>query len=385
MKKLTQLIMVSLILTSSIIFGNNIIVHADTNLDNLDFNSDGIIDIQDLANVATNYNLKNGCENWNLKYDLNGDNIIDIFDLVKISKAIGTETLSDKTDITSKFTDVNFKTIVYTLIRKTSPAPILYSDVKKVLTVSVNSKSMTSLHGIEYFTALTYLNCMDNKLKTLDVTKNTALTYLNCSYNQLTTLYVNKNVALTDFDCSYNQLITLYICKNIALTNLQCSYNQLTTLNSIKDTWNTGDYKTQYIDASHTDTTDNLVIRNLNQPTGNELVACAYNYIGTPYVYGGSSPSGFDDSGFMQYVYAHFGIGISRITYIQATSGYEVPRDELKPGDLVFFGSSISTLHHVGMYVGNGCYIHATHTGDVISVSNFTGRTDFCTARRICN
>ena len=69
MKKLECLKMLSLLLASSLIFGNNIKIYADTNAANSDFNNDGIVDTQDLAILTANYNLKSGDKNWNLKYD----------------------------------------------------------------------------------------------------------------------------------------------------------------------------------------------------------------------------------------------------------------------------------------------------------------------------
>lgn len=114
----------------------------------------------------------------------------------------------------------------------------------------------------------------------------------------------------------------------------------------------------------------------------NSIIAYASNFLGTPYVWGGTTPNpGFDCSGFTQYVYRHFGISIGRTTYEQINDGVQVPRDQLQAGDLVFFGSW-SDPHHVGIYVGNGMYIHAPHTGDVIKISPI-GRTDYLTARRV--
>ncbi|MBC8060922.1 MAG: C40 family peptidase [Clostridiaceae bacterium] len=215
MKKLTCLVMLILLLTSSLIFANNIKIQAQTNIPNLDFNNNGVIDIQDIASLAINYNMKIDDIRWNPIYDLNGDNIIDIFDIVQISKAI-----------------------------ETTP---------------------------------------------------------------------------------------------------------------------------------------------VNEATGDKLVSYAYNFIGTQYVWGGTSPTpGFDSPGFMQYVYANFGIQITRTTYTQINQGKTVSKDEMQLGDLIFFGT-YADPHHVGMYVGNNCYIHAPKTGDVIKVSSLSGRSDFLCARRILN
>ena len=115
--------------------------------------------------------------------------------------------------------------------------------------------------------------------------------------------------------------------------------------------------------------------------SSNAIVAYASNYLGTPYVWGAAGPQYFDCSGFMQHIYNHFGVSLSRTTYTQINEGSYVPREALQPGDLIFFGSS-SDPHHVGMYVGNNSYIHAPRTGDVIKISALT-RGDYLTARRV--
>jgi cell wall-associated NlpC family hydrolase len=114
----------------------------------------------------------------------------------------------------------------------------------------------------------------------------------------------------------------------------------------------------------------------------NAIIAYASNFLGTPYLWGGTSPStGFDCSGFTQYVYRHFGISLGRTTYDQINDGVQVSRDNLQPGDLVFFGSSGSPSH-MGIYVGDNTYIHSPRTGDVIKVSSMT-RKDYITGRRV--
>ena len=111
--------------------------------------------------------------------------------------------------------------------------------------------------------------------------------------------------------------------------------------------------------------------------SGNAIVSYAYNFIGTPYVYGATGPDAFDCSGFTSYVYANAaGINITRTTYSQMGVGTPVSYDQLQPGDLVFtYGGD-----HVGIYVGGGQYIHAPQPGDSVKVSNITS---FYSARRV--
>mgnify|MGYP003365639508 CR=1 FL=1 len=116
--------------------------------------------------------------------------------------------------------------------------------------------------------------------------------------------------------------------------------------------------------------------------SNDSIIAYASSFLGTPYVWGGTSPNpGFDCSGFTQYVYKKFGISLGRTTYDQIKDGVEISRDQLQPGDLVFFGTW-DNPHHMGMYIGNGMYIHAPHTGDVIKISP-VDRSDYLTARRV--
>lgn len=113
--------------------------------------------------------------------------------------------------------------------------------------------------------------------------------------------------------------------------------------------------------------------------SSDSIIAYASNFIGTPYKWGGNGPDSFDCSGFTSYVYSHFGVSLPRIASEQQTVGTEVSRDELQPGDLVFFGAP---AHHVGIYVGNDCYIHAPRTGEVVKISPLD-RSDYSGARRV--
>jgi cell wall-associated NlpC family hydrolase len=97
-----------------------------------------------------------------------------------------------------------------------------------------------------------------------------------------------------------------------------------------------------------------------------DVVGYAMQLIGTPYRWGGSSPGGFDCSGFVSHVYSRFGKSLPHYTGAQWGSGAQVSRDRLEPGDLVFFDG----LGHDGIYIGGGQFIHSPHTGDAVKVSS---------------
>jgi len=97
-------------------------------------------------------------------------------------------------------------------------------------------------------------------------------------------------------------------------------------------------------------------------------------YLGIPYVWAGATPSGgFDCSGLVLYVYAKFGVEFPHGATMQAHLGTPVPFGRMQPADLVFFGNS-AFYHHVGIYIGDGLFIEAPHTGDVVKISRLAGR-----------
>ena len=118
------------------------------------------------------------------------------------------------------------------------------------------------------------------------------------------------------------------------------------------------------------------------------MVDFAMEYIGVPYLYGGSTPKGFDCSGFTKYVMDHFGVSLPRSSSGQFAVGVSVSLSELQTGDLVFYTASAtsSRISHVGLYIGGGQFIHATQPGDTVRVSNLSDswRVDkYAGARRV--
>jgi cell wall-associated NlpC family hydrolase len=101
------------------------------------------------------------------------------------------------------------------------------------------------------------------------------------------------------------------------------------------------------------------------------VVSMALQYLGVPYVWAGATPRGFDCSGLVQYVFGQLGISLPHNTVAQwhDPAAVSVPRDELQPGDLVFFNG----LDHVGIYIGSGYFVDAPHTGTDVRIDSLTG------------
>ena len=122
--------------------------------------------------------------------------------------------------------------------------------------------------------------------------------------------------------------------------------------------------------------------------SGSEIVSLAQQYLGVPYVYGGSSSSGFDCSGFTMYVFSQLGVKLPHGATSQLSYGASVSRSELQPGDLVFFQDYGAVASHVGIYIGGDQFIHASssyYNGHCVVISSLTEtyyNSHYYTARR---
>lgn len=123
-----------------------------------------------------------------------------------------------------------------------------------------------------------------------------------------------------------------------------------------------------------------------SNPNGSEIVEYAKSFIGCKYVHGGTTPDGFDCSGFTQYVFAHFGYSLSRTSGGQSSNGVGVNKSDLEPGDIICFSNSSNSkkIGHVGIYIGGGRFVHAANSRKGVITSNVDGAGFyFVCARRI--
>lgn len=145
----------------------------------------------------------------------------------------GLPSLPDPDDVCSAMDDINFMRYCYDNFDVNKDGKVSKTEANAVREIRIELMGIKSLKGIQYFSNLTFLDCKNNDLNDLNVSKNTALTKLDCSYNALTSLDVNKNTALLYLYCSYNHLTSLDISKNTKLDELICDNNALTSLVSM--------------------------------------------------------------------------------------------------------------------------------------------------------
>lgn len=145
------------------------------------------------------------------------------------------------------------------------------------------------------------------------------------------------------------------------------------TLTGLENGW----YKTSYNGIEGYVSSDYIVLSDgkavaSNTALGAQVVAYAKQFLGRPYVYGSSGPNSFDCSGFTSYVYKNFGYTLNRSAAGQYSNGTAIDQSQLQPGDLLVwraYGSS-KTATHVGIYIGNDQYIHASSTGGCIKIDD---------------
>lgn len=200
--------------------------------------------------------------------------------------------------------------------------------------------------------------------------------------------YVNADVLMVREEKSTDSKILSYVA-NGEEVEVAATADDWTQVN-IDDI--TGYVKTEYVDIYKTlpkavsvqELKEEEAEANGYSSTAAELVAYAEQFLGNPYVWGGTSlTNGTDCSGFTMSVYAHFGYSLSRTSAAQSNNGTRVSLDELQPGDLLFYNHG-SSIGHVAIYIGNGQIIHASTEKTGIIISNAFYTTPAC-ATRILN
>ena len=207
----------------------------------------------------------------------------------------------------------------------------------------------------------------------------------------ITVLSQNEEVNIIAEDGKWYKGQTGYVIKtyvsdskvSTSRSGFKRNTNNTTNTNTKKETANNKTSTKQ----TNPEKTEVPVNSTTSSGNGQDIVSYAKQFVGCKYVYGGSSPSGFDCSGFTSYVYKHFGINLSHSSSAQANVGTKVDRANLQPGDLLFF-KNFNTgkgIGHVAIYIGNNQFVHAStpKTGVIISSLSGTYATRYVTATRL--
>jgi cell wall-associated NlpC family hydrolase len=216
---------------------------------------------------------------------------------------------------------------------------------------------------------------------------NTASTRLrkeaNTSSEIITNLSVNTEVEVIKEEDGWSQVKVNgdegYISSSLLSSTKQETSRSSTTPRTATEENAQANTTTQETNNTATTTTSSASSGN-----GSSIVATAQQYIGCSYVYGGSTPSGFDCSGFTSYIYKLYGITLSRTAAGQYSNGVAVSKSDLQPGDLVMFGPS--GISHVGIYIGGGMMVHAANSSRGVTTDTINSgyyNTNYVGARRV--
>ncbi len=258
--------------------------------------------------------------------------------------------------------------------------PLINSNTTMILEKDANVQVMTELSGWSYVTSDSFEGWIrTDKLKETDA--KVKVGYINAnsvnfreepdsSGKIISTLTRNNQVEIIEEDNGWTKIEYKGNVGYIATKYISATKVQTTSRGGSRRTTTT----TSRTKISTSTNTDTAVVSSVNA-TPSAVVSYAKNYLGSRYVHGGSSPSGFDCSGFTQYVYKHFGYSLSRTSSSQAGNGVAVEKANLQQGDvLCFSGSSKSKkVSHVGIYIGGGKFIHAANSRKGVIISNVDG------------
>jgi len=165
-------------------------------------------------------------------------------------------------------------------------------------------------------------------------------------------------------------IVTTIVCATVAILGAEVTEADTSAKTTQGVVLKTSELKGEKIIVSpkvvenNQNTNSNNQLSRGSSSVSNDIISYAYNFIGTPYVFGSNGPNAFDCSAFTKYVFDHFGVSLPRTSQSQYGSGTVISRDNLQTGDLVFF-NTYTYLGHVGIYIGGGDFIHASSSKGV--------------------
>lgn len=274
--------------------------------------------------------------------------------------------------------------------------PLINSNTVNILEKDITVEVVAELNGWSYVVSDNFEGWIrSEKLQSLG--ENKKIGYVNAnsvnfreqpdtSGEPITTLSRNNEVEILEENngwtkIRYNGVVGYISTKYLSSTKVEVTSRSSTSRRTKTNTLATAN-------SSNENTVTETSTSEASNATTSEIIAYAKKYLGYKYVAGGSGPSGFDCSGFTQYVYKHFGYSLSRTSSGQANDGTAVSKANLRQGDIVCFSGSSGSkkISHAGIYIGGGKFIHSANSRKGVIISNIDGDGYFYVcARRIIN
>ena len=244
---------------------------------------------------------------------------------------------------------------------------------------SSNGWSKISVNGVEGYVSTSFLSSTNPSTNSSTSNETTS--------TPTTTMYVTPDAGLNlrkGAGTSYSVIKTLSKGTAVTVHSSSNGWSKV-SVNGVE-----GYVSTSYLSStkpSNSGSSSNSSSNSSTSVSVDKVLDFAHQQLGKPYVWGAQGPNSFDCSGLTYYCYKNAaGITLNRSSAAQASNGRYVSKSELKPGDLIFFNSGTNRIHHVGMYVGNGQFIHAPSPGKSVKYENLYSSyyvKGYVTARRI--
>lgn len=318
-------------------------------------------------------------------------------DYIKVEEETNNPT---ETKVEEEKVDTNEKTAENKVMVKELPAetkvyitPVINSIVTDTITEKVKIDVKSEVNGWSYITAgnikgwvrtdsivereaseTEIINTSSLKTGYISASSVNFREEANTSSNVISTLIRNTEVKIVE---KVNGWAKILYNDKLGYVSAQYVSDQKVQITSRSSTTKATTKKQEYVEEPAV---------SQGSATGSEIVAFARKFLGYKYVYGGSTPNGFDCSGYTQYVYKHFGYSLNRTAADQSKNGKAVSQSELQEGDVICFANSSGSkkIGHVGLYIGDGKFIHAANSRKGVIISNVTGAGFyFVCARRI--
>ena len=268
----------------------------------------------------------------------------------------------------------------------------IVGKLKSGTTVEIKGDAVNGWYPINYQNSIRYVSANYIQLINSNESSNTSSSTVTESVvGKIATVNTKALNIRAGAGTSYSVINKVYSGQTVKITASNSNGWHKVTLTSGATGWCSGKYLTNFREGNLPSASSTTVSNSTTESTSQKatkVISMAKAKLGSPYVWGAEGPDSFDCSGFTYYIYKNaLGITLPRTSKAQSTYGTYVSKENLQPGDLVFFDSSYgSNVNHVGIYIGNNEMIHSPKPGDVVKVQKIDTnyyKKAYVTARRV--